>query len=75
MYQFVRPGFVAHINLRRGDMNILRRHGWVFITLHGSRKKGFETNARTCVDLSKRALGIHSLWIQTPLALYKHIRK
>lgn len=78
MYQFVKHNHIAQVRLNPRDISILRAHGWVFIyvspnntqinTLHAY-------NAYSCVDLSKRALGIQSMFIQTPYALYKYLVK
>lgn len=37
--------------------------------------KGYTPSVFTCVELVKRALGIHAWWILTPRQLYHHIRK
>ena len=29
----------------------------------------------TCVEVIKRALGIHSVWVQTPFQLFKYLKK
>ena len=74
MYQFVKHGNVVQINLHPRDINILRAHGWEFVYVPNDIKTDFNpTSAYSCVDLSKRALGIHNHFIQTPYTLYKHI--
>lgn len=75
MYQFVSYGRVEKIVLRMRDIQILKAHGWNFIYIDGIRLP-YEFNpytAHTCVDLSKRAIGIKRWRIQTPLGLYKEL--
>ena len=76
MYQFIRRNNIAKIHLRPRDIAILRAHGWKFIytSPYTQTCQGF-TPPYSCVDLSKRALGIKSIFIQTPYALYKYLVK
>lgn len=75
MYQFIKRHQITEIHLHARDIRILQAHGWKFIymspdiTIHDLHCE----NAYSCVDLSKRALGIHSIFIQTPFALYKYL--
>ena len=74
MYQFVRPHQIEKIHLHTRDIAILRAHGWQFIFVPIDAPVDFRPHyAKTCVDLSKRALGIKNICIQTPYALYKYI--
>ena len=76
MYQFVRPHCVEKIHLHTRDIAILRAHGWQFIFVPIDVQIDFNKKcAKTCVDLSKRALGINNIFIQTPYALYKYITR
>ena len=74
MYQFTRIHRISKIELRNRDISILRAHGWRFIYIPTDTPNDFDpSRAYSCVDLSKRALGIHHWFIQTPYALYKYI--
>lgn len=77
MYQFVRRGDVEKIEIQTRDLKILKSHGWDFIYIHGAKiPHDFNpNNAITCVDLSKRIIGLKKIYIQTPLALYKELMK
>ena len=74
MYQFTAPGHVTKIKINMNGIRRLRRNGWHFIYLPCDTPQYFaECNALTCVDLTKRALGIHKPWIWRPDGLYKYL--
>ena len=73
MYQFTGIHNITKIELQNRDISILRAHGWRFVYLPYDIQNDFSEHAYSCVDLSKRALGIHNRFIQTPNALYKYI--
>lgn len=75
MYQFVSYGHVEKIILRMRDIQILKAHGWFFIYIDGALPPyDFAPYlARTCVDLTKRAINMNNWRIQTPLGLYKKL--
>ena len=75
MYQFITRKRVEKIVLRMRDIRILRAHGWDFIYINGIIPPcDFNPyDAHTCVDLSKRAIGMRKWRIQTPLSLYKEL--
>lgn len=74
MYQFTRIHSISKIELHNRDIAILRAQGWRFIYIPIDTPHDFNVMAAySCVDLSKRAIGIHKRFIQTPFALYKHI--
>lgn len=77
MYQFVRHGHIEQIKLHMRDIKVLKAHGWDFLYMDGaSLPHDFNPyRARTCVDLTKRAIGLKDWHIQTPLALYKNLIK
>ena len=77
MYQFVSLHHIEKIYLQPRDIKILCAHGWKFIYMSPNKSiYHFDyTSAYSCVDLSKRAIGIHSVFIQTPFALYKHLTR
>ena len=74
MYQFTSIHNITKIYLHDRDIAILRANGWRFIYIPIDTSYDFAPmHAYSCVDLSKRAIGIHKRFIQTPFALYKHI--
>ena len=74
MYQFVRPGKTKPIYLTARDIRILRKHEWQFIYVPIDAPYEFHPKrAYSCVDLSKRAIGVHARTIQTPYALYRYL--
>ena len=77
MYQFVCRNKIEQIALRTRDIAILRAHGWHFIYIPTDIQLNpdYLLHAYSCVDLSKRAIGIKSVFIQTPYALYKYLTR
>ena len=74
MYQFISTKQIKQIHLNMRDLQILQQHGWRFIYLTGDLAYNFNnTNAKTCVQLSKHAIGIKNIYIQTPNSLYKYL--
>jgi len=74
MYQFTHIHNINKIELNNRDITILRAHSWRFIYIPIDVPREFAPmRAYSCVDLSKRAIGIRNRFIQTPYALYKHI--
>ena len=77
MYQFINKNHIAQIHLNTRDIKILAAHGWRFIYISPSTPiHDFDfTHAYSCVDLSKRAIGVHSIFIQTPYTLFRFLAK
>lgn len=74
MYHFVRPGHIYKIRLRDCDIRRMAQMGWKFCYTNIECKRGFNPrNAMTCVEMTKRAMGIRQWQIQTPDALYKFL--
>ncbi len=74
MYQFVKYDDIQPIPLRMRDIGILGQYGWEFIFLEQNSTHNFNTHhAYTCVQFTKRVIGISNYLIQTPDALYKYI--
>lgn len=74
MYQFVRRRFVAKIRLAHRDINILRANGWEFICVpRAPTPREHWQQAFSCVDMTKRAMGMYAPLVQTPNGLYKKI--
>ncbi|MBD5400255.1 hypothetical protein HDR61_00700 [bacterium] len=75
MYQFTRPGHVTPIKINMSGIRRLRQHGWQFIYVPHDTPPNFTTRgAISCVDLSKRALGLRAAWIWRPDGLYTYLR-
>ncbi|MBE6461240.1 MAG: hypothetical protein E7006_00130 [Alphaproteobacteria bacterium] len=75
MYQFVRPKIIKKISLNMRDIHILGMYGWKFIYINGNIPHDFNPcNAKTCVQLTKRAIKLHNWRIQTPYALYNILK-
>ena len=76
MYQFVRRGHIEKIKLKMRDIKILNEHGWRFVYLSCALPHDFNpTTARTCVEMTKRAIGLSNRYIQTPGALFQHLSR
>ncbi len=72
LYQFIRRGNVAKINISEQSITQLRKFGWSFIYLPIDICLDFNPyTAKTCVDMVKNAIGIKKISIQTPDSLYK----
>ena len=76
MYQFIRHNQIEQIHLHARDIAILAAHGWRFVYVSpNAHCYGFDfsSHAYSCVNLSKRAIGVRSFFIQTPYSLYKYL--
>ena len=76
LYQFVRYKKIVPISINRRDINILKHFGWYFIKYDGAiiNKHLLKSNAITCVQFTKRAIGIKDITIQTPDTLLKYLQ-
>lgn len=75
MYQFVRRGHIAKINLSMRDIKILGAHGWRFAYVSCALPQDFNLRGLyTCVALCKRAISLRAPYVQTPDALYKKLQ-
>lgn len=75
MYQFIRAGKIAKIQINMRDIKILGMHGWKFIYMRGNIPHDFNPHgAITCVQVAKHAIGMRRWNIQTPYALYKTLK-
>lgn len=76
MYQFVRRGHIAQIQIRMRDIHILRAHGWLFICIpHCNAQKFNIRHAHTCVALTCDVIGIDKWRPLTPDALFRKLKK
>ena len=74
MHQFISAKQIKQIHLNLRDLQILQQHGWRFIYLTGDLPfKFYNKKVKTCVQLSKQAIGINKWNIQTPNSLYKYL--
>ena len=75
MFQFVKRGHIYKIKLRDCDIRRMAQMGWKFIYLSNEYNRPFRPyGAWTCVGLAKNALGMRNFAIQTPDALYNHLK-
>ena len=75
IYQFVQPGKIILIPIRKSDIKILKKYGWFFIrynkkTLPNKEKRFM---CLTCVQYTKYLCGIKNIKIQTPDGLFKYL--
>lgn len=75
LYQFVRRGHIVKIPITKTGLNLLKQNGWVILQLNVKHKCCDVQSAWTCVDLTKRTIGVRAPFIQTPDALYKRLIK
>ena len=76
MYQFVHRKKIEKIVLKYRDLEILKKYGWKFICIEPDVKNNFEDmRAFSCVQFTKKAIGIKNPTIQTPWGLYKKINQ
>jgi len=77
LYQFVHRGRISRIDMKCRDLKLLRAHGWRFLIIPGDAYTGRTGGGRamTCVDYTKRTIGMRAPLVQTPDALYRHLKK
>lgn len=76
MYQFTAPGYITKIDINMDGIRRLQLYGWRFIYIPTDAKNNFATGKIfSCVGLSKRALGIHTILPITPDGLWRHLNK
>ena len=75
IYQFVRPGKIVLIPIKRRDIEILKKYGWTFIKCNKNDLILNNLNKRclTCVQFTKNVCGIRSIKIQTPDRLFSYL--
>ena len=73
MYQFVTHRNIARVTLNSRDMNILRAYGWFFICVPNIIPDTGVRGGITCVEFTKRVIGLRCARIQTPDALFKYL--
>ncbi|MBR6685310.1 MAG: hypothetical protein IKL37_03525 [Alphaproteobacteria bacterium] len=69
LYQFTHTfRHATPIKIKRRDIAILKKHGWLFIPLPHAQTQADITQIRamTCVSFTKCVIGIKNLSIQTP---------
>lgn len=74
LHQFVGRNNVAYISINRCGIKQLEKYGWRFIRIDVPFLI-FNPNKSTCVNYVKYAIGLNKLWIQTPDALFRYIKK
>ncbi len=74
LHQFVKRNYVPKIALTMRGIAQLESNGWVFI-YRNMRVKKFDKKKLNSVSYVKHAIGLKNIWIQTPNALYKYLKK
>lgn len=74
LFQFVKRNCIKQIPITKRGIAQLESDGWVFIYLK-QNPVNFNIHAWTCVNFVKTAIGLKKIWIQTPNALYKYLKK
>ena len=74
LHQFIKRNHVRLINIKKNGIAQLMLNGWVFIYINPKHIQ-FNPHAWTCVNYVKHAIGIKNIWVQTPNALYKYLKK
>lgn len=77
IYQFIKPHKIIAIPIKKRDLDILEHHGWKFVRYKAKidPRSALKIRAITCVQFTKRALGIKKTAIQTPDDLLKYITR
>lgn len=73
IYQFVHVNKVKKITIKKRDLKILQKHGWVLIKYSTIAQEISKSHYLTCVQFTKCVCGIKKLKIQTPFALFKYL--
>ncbi len=74
MYQFSSHKNVTELSLRMRDIRLLGAHGWRFVYVPTDIDSNFNPHdAWTCVDMTKRAIGMRAPFIWSPDALYRKL--
>ena len=60
--------------LNKLGLKLLLNAGWDFITLKADRPNKMK-KAKTCVNFTKKFIGMKAPFIQTPYALYKKLKR
>lgn len=74
LIQFVKYKHIRYITLTNRDLLLLHNAGWDFIQIQNKPNNDFHS-AKTCVSMTKRIIGLHAPFIQTPYALYKKLKR
>lgn len=76
MYQFIKHNDIKAIPITSYGLKLLKGAGWKFIKINTQPVKSFKAyNAFTCVCFTKKFIGIHAPFIQTPDALYRKLKR
>lgn len=77
IYQFVSMNNIVKIHIKLRDIKILELHGWRFIRYNGKFNPDCQSKIKniTCVQFTKRVLGIKKTSIQTPDGLFRFLDK
>ena len=74
LLQFVNSNKIVKIELNKLGLKLLLNAGWDFITLKADRPNKMK-KAKTCVNFTKKFIGMKAPFIQTPYSLYKKLKR
>ena len=74
LYQFVNKNNINIISLKKRDLLILEKYGWVFIKYNGIFNQDCVRPALTCVQFTKQSCNINNHKIITPYDLFKYLK-
>ena len=75
IYQFVRVNKTVKIVVKKSDLKILKRHGWIFIKYPIKTQETPALLCLTCVQFTKHVCGIKNIKIQTPQSLLDYLNQ
>lgn len=76
MYQFIKHNDIKTIPMTAQGLGLLKRAGWQFVKINKKPLKNLKRyKAITCVCFTKKFIGMHELFIQTPDALYRKLKR
>ncbi len=74
MLQFIKKNHIKKIILTLDSLKLLRNAGWEFINIYNIKSYNYK-KSKTCVDLTKKVIGLYAPFIQTPYKLYKKLKR
>ena len=78
MLQFVQRRKISLISMTTREINLLSAYGWKFVTVNKAAPRRLTKklyNVNSCVELCKLLLEIKSLFVFTPMDLYKKLKR
>lgn len=76
LYQFVKINYFEKIILNKSALNKLEKNGWLFVKIKQMPVKNVNNiKAISCVSFTKKFIRMKNIFIQTPDALYKKLKR